>query len=114
MAKTFDAFRIVLDECSIDEWKKRTLAVGQYFREYAFFESIVIELATIEYRKPYKVEVYKNISRFYTYVDIYFDFVTEQEQFKFRLAGKGEELQKKLSQRIMNSEELRPIKVIYD
>ena len=114
MAKILEAFRLVLDECSIDEWKQRMPAgpACDGSHRLRMLEYFMIELATVEYRKPCKLEVYKNISRFYTYVDIYFDFATEQERFKFRLAGKGEELQKKLTQHILNNKYLQPIKVI--
>lgn len=113
MAKIFEATRLELDEDSIEQWKQK-IPAGELRHEYRILEYIMIKLATEEYRKPYKVEVHKNFSQWITYVDLYFDFTTEQERFKFRLAGKGEELRQKIKQRIINNRYLQPIKVMND
>lgn len=110
MARIFEAFRFEIDEVSIDTWK-RGMKNSQSFREYEALKHIMAFLATEEFKTPYKVEVINDIALWRTYVDVYFEFENEQERFKFRLAGKGEELQEKIKQRIMNNEYLRPLKV---
>ena len=111
MAKNFEAIRIEIDEYSVHRWQEK-IPDRPCFVIDKFIEEAVTILAEKEYKKPYKVEISRNHLMWSIYADVYFDFVAEKEKFKFRLAGKGEELQKKISQRIMNTEYLKPIKVL--
>lgn len=110
MARIFEAFRFEIDEISVDDWRAKR-GIKPYGPPDAL-EQVMFFLATEEFREPYRVDVFRNISQWRVFVDIYFDFKTEKERFKFRLAGKGEELQNNILQRIISNEHLHPLRVL--